>query len=294
MYETDRTDGLRRQVSDARSSGRSIGLVPTMGYLHEGHLRLIDAARSENEYVVCSVYVNPTQFGPNEDLDRYPRDLQKDRSLANEHGVDLLFVPSTETMYPNGPRAQYVWVDPGQLTQYLDGASRPGHFRGVATVVTKLFHMVQPDRAYFGQKDAQQAVVVQRMARDLAFPIEIRVVPTVREEDGLALSSRNVYLSPEERLQAPALYHALRRTRAVIERGERRVSRIEREMSSLIQQEAPSAHVDFIAVADLQTLQPAGDLLPTEALIALAVYFGSTRLIDNLMVRCGENRPEFQ
>src|SRR5579859_2691821 len=294
MRQTGNIGDLRRWVSEARSSGQSIGLVTTMGYLHDGHLRLIESARAENSYVVCSIYVNPTQFGPSEDLDHYPRDLDRDKRLAEEHGVDLLFVPSTETMYPGGPEAQQIWIDPGHLAEHLCGAARPGHFRGVATVVAKLFHMVQPDRAYFGQKDAQQAIIIERLVADLVFPLEIRVIPTVREEDGLAISSRNVYLSHEQRSQATALIHALHRARQLIEAGEQHPPVIEREMNSLIRDEAPDARVDYVTVADHRRLQPTTDKLPDDALIALAVYFGSTRLIDNMVVRRADGRLEFQ
>lgn len=294
MRQIENVAELRRIVRETRCSSLSIGLVPTMGALHEGHLRLVDRARAENDLVVMSVFVNPTQFGPHEDFDRYPRDLEADRRFAAERGVDVLFTPDVSTMYPGGAADQAVWVEPGPLAAYLDGATRPGHFRGVATVVAKLFNLVQPDRAYFGQKDGQQAVIVARMARDLAFPIEIHVVPTVREGDGLALSSRNVYLSPAERAQATIFCRALELAREQIEAGERDPQRLEHSMREFIAGAAPLARVDFVTVADLDTLQPIRERLDRDALIALAVFFGSTRLIDNMIVRFVDGVPRMQ
>lgn len=293
MHRIEDAVSLRKLVRDARCSGRSVGLVPTMGYLHEGHLRLIDEARAGTDFVVMSLFVNPTQFGPQEDLDRYPRDLERDSSLAANRGVDILFSPATSTMYPDGSHGQEVWVDPGRLAHHLDGAARPGHFRGVATVVAKLFNLVQPDRAYFGQKDAQQAIILSRMARDLAYAVEVIVVPTVRAEDGLALSSRNVYLTAEERMQAPVLYRALREARSRIEAGQRDPRELERSIRECIAERAPLARVDFANVADLETLQPAEEQLSRDTLIALAVFFGSTRLIDNQIVRFVDGTPRF-
>lgn len=293
MIEVDTPGALGEIVREARGAGQSIGLVPTMGYLHQGHLRLADVARAENDLVIMSIFINPTQFGPQEDLDRYPRDVARDRQLAAEHSVDALFLPSVSAMYPGGPQVQTVWVEPGPLAAYLCGPSRPGHFRGVATVVGKLFHMAQPDRAYFGQKDAQQAMIVDRMVRDLAFPLEIRVIPTVREADGLALSSRNVYLSPEERMQAVALSQALGLARSAIAHGERRARAIEDAMRELITHTAPLGRIDYVTVADLSTLQPVPDEIDGDVLIALAVYFGATRLIDNTIVRFSGRMPSF-
>jgi pantoate--beta-alanine ligase len=283
---------LRAEMLKARCAGKSIGLVPTMGYLHGGHAQLMSEARAVNDLVVVSIFVNPTQFGPAEDLDRYPRDLERDRAIARETGVDVLFVPDVETMYPAGPENQEIWVDPGKLAVYLDGASRPGHFQGVTTVVTKLFNLVQPNRAYFGQKDGQQAFIVQRMARDLAFETSVVIVPTVREPDGLALSSRNVYLSNEERKQAPALSHALSVARAMILEGRRESARLEAAMRRAIEAEAPLARIDFVTVADIATLTPISTV-ERDTLIALAVFFGSTRLIDNLIVRVLDGLPRF-
>jgi pantoate--beta-alanine ligase len=288
MDEVTSPHELRAYVREARCRVQSIGLVPTMGYLHEGHLALIRQARSENDVVIASIFVNPAQFGPAEDFGRYPRDIEHDRRLASQAGVDLLFVPEMETMYPGGVDAQRIWVEPGSLADHLCGASRPGHFRGVATVVAKLFAMIQPDRAYFGQKDAQQAVIITRLARDLAFSVEIRVLPTVRESDGLALSSRNVYLSPDERKQAVALHRALQSAQAAIEAGERDAQRLEAAMREDVARIAPLARIDYATVADLETLQPVKGAIERDVLIALAVFFGPTRLIDNAIVKFGQ------
>lgn len=273
---------LRERVRGIRCRGGSIGLVPTMGYLHDGHVRLAAEARAENDYVIASIYLNPTQFGPNEDLASYPRELSRDEDILRTAGVDVLFLPDTETMYPDGPTQQTIWVEPGSLAEHLCGASRPGHFQAVATVVAKLFNMVQPDRAYFGQKDAQQAAIIARMVRDLAFPLEIRIVETVREKDGLALSSRNVYLSREERPQAAALSRALAAGRAAIQSGERDARQVEAVMRARITKGAPRSRIDYVAVVDPVSLQPV-DRIDREALLAVAVYFGTTRLIDNTL-----------
>jgi pantoate--beta-alanine ligase len=284
---------LRRDLNAARCAGRSIGLVPTMGYLHAGHTRLMAEARRENDLVIASLFVNPTQFGPSEDFETYPRDLDRDRAIAAQNGVDLLFVPEPDTMYPGGPASQKIWVDPGELAENLEGASRPGHFRGVTTVVAKLFNLVNPDRAYFGQKDAQQAIIVTRMVADLAFPVSVRVVPTVREPDGVALSSRNVYLTSEERSQATALFAALQLARGLVDDGQRDPRLIERDMRGLIERAAPLARIDYLAVADLATLNPLNRPITSDALIALAAFFGQTRLIDNLIVRFDGRVPQF-
>lgn len=255
------------------------GFVPTMGYLHEGHLSLIRRARVENDHVAVSIFVNPTQFGPHEDYNRYPRDLERDLRLLEPLQVDLVFVPSVEEMYPPGFQT---WVIVEELSRPLEGASRPGHFRGVATVVAKLFNIVQPDRAYFGQKDAQQAVVIRRMVRDLNFPVEIVVCPTVREPDGLALSSRNTYLNPQERQAATVLFRALQAAKARYEAGERDGERLREAMREVLRGE-PLARVDYVSVADPETLE---ELSRVEgpALLSLAVYIGNTRLIDNLLL----------
>lgn len=255
------------------------GFVPTMGYLHEGHLSLIRRARAENDHVAVSIFVNPTQFGPHEDYNRYPRDLERDLRLLEPLQVDLVFVPSVEEMYPPGFQT---WVIVEELSRPLEGASRPGHFRGVATVVAKLFNIVQPDRTYLGQKDAQQAVVIRRMVRDLNFPVEIVVCPTVREPDGLALSSRNTYLNPQERQAATVLFRALQAAKARYEAGERDGERLREAMREVLRGE-PLARVDYVSVADPETLE---ELSRVEgpALLSLAVYIGNTRLIDNLLL----------
>lgn len=293
MLEITTEVGLRDAVRAARVRGQSIGLIPTMGYLHAGHASLIEAARRENDLVIVSIFVNPTQFGASEDFSRYPRDLEHDRRIAGEAGAHIIFVPDESTMYPAGVAAQRVWIDPGPLAEHLDGASRPGHFRAVATVVAKLFNMADPDRAYFGQKDAQQLLIIERMVRDLAFGIQIRAVQTVREEDGLALSSRNVYLNAEDRRRAVVLSSALGLAREEIATGERDARRLEQSMRSLIEREAPDARIDFITAADMETLMPVSGTLERDAVIALAVYFGATRLIDNMMVRFAEGKPHF-
>lgn len=267
---------LRRARTAATGSA---GLVPTMGYLHEGHLALIRRARTENELVVVSIFVNPTQFGPAEDFSRYPRDLPRDLALCREAGVDLVFAPEPPAMYPEGFQT---YVEVVELAQGLCGASRPGHFRGVATVVAKLFHLIQPDRAYFGEKDAQQLRVIRRMVRDLNMPVEIVSVPTVREPDGLAMSSRNVYLSAEERRAATVLSRALYLARDLVAAGERDAAVIGRRMRDLLDAE-PLARVDYLAVVDDESLAPVLRIeRPT--LVALAVFFGRTRLIDNMLL----------
>lgn len=285
---------LRRRIGEARRRDSSIGFVSTMGYLHPGHLRLVQQAREENDLVVVSIYVNPTQFGPREDFARYPRDLDTDRRLAEEAGVDLLFLPDTATIYPAGPDAQQVWIDPGPMARCLCGASRPGHFRGVATVVAKLFHMVQPDRAYFGAKDGQQAAIITRMVTDLAFPLEIRVAPTVREKDGLALSSRNVYLTPDQRHEAVALSQVLNLAKAYLTAGGRNARELEKVARDHLTRAAPLGRIDYVTAVDLVTLQPASDEIDCDIMLALAVYFGRARLIDNRVVRFTPSGLEFQ
>lgn len=259
-----------------RSLGCSVGLVPTMGYLHEGHLALVRQARKDNSALVVSIFVNPTQFGPGEDLGTYPRDLDRDLKLLEREKTDLVFAPSEGEMY--SPEFSS-WVDVEQVSECLEGASRPGHFRGVATVCAKLFHAVQPTRAYFGQKDAQQVVVVKRMVADLNMDLEIVVVPTVRESDGLAVSSRNVYLSAEERRAAVVLYRALCLGKRLWQDGEKAAERLRRPMTALIQVE-PLARVDYVSVADAVTLEEL-ELIDRPALASLAVRIGQARLIDN-------------
>jgi pantoate--beta-alanine ligase len=270
-------------IAEARAVRRALpgtwGFVPTMGYLHEGHLSLIRRARAENDRVAVSIFVNPTQFGPHEDYARYPRDLERDLRLLEPLGVDLVFVPSVEEMYPPGFQT---WVVVEEVSRPLEGASRPGHFRGVATVVAKLFHILQPDRAYFGQKDAQQTVVIRRMVQDLNIPVEIVICPTVREPDGLAMSSRNTYLNPEERRSATVLFRALQMAKARYEAGERDAERLREAMREVIRAE-PLARIDYVSVAHPETLQEL-ERVEGPALLSLAVYIGTTRLIDNLML----------
>ena len=252
-----------------------VGLVPTMGALHAGHRALIERARRECASVVVSIFVNPTQFGPGEDYERYPRALEADLRACKASGVDVVFAPDVATIYPAGFSTS---VDPGPLGTVLEGAARPGHFRGVATVVTVLFGLTRPDRAYFGQKDGQQAVVVDRVVRDLALPVELVVVPTVRDVDGLALSSRNAYLGPEERRAAPVLYRALRAAAEDHARGERDGGRLRARMQAVLATE-PLARPDYVSVADGRTLEEL-DVVSGPALLSLAVRFPSARLID--------------
>jgi len=255
----------------------SVGFVPTMGYLHEGHLALVKQARVENSAVIVSIYVNPAQFGSGEDFGSYPRELNRDLELLREEGVDIVFVPSDDDMYP----AEFSsWVDVEKVTERLEGVSRPGHFRGVATVVAKLFNIVQPSRAYFGQKDAQQVVVIKRMVADLNMGVEIVVVPTVRESDGLAMSSRNIYLSSRERQAATILFKALTLARQLRQGGEKYAEKIRRQMTSLIQKE-PLARIDYVSIADAETLEEL-NLIDRPTLVSLAVRIGKTRLIDNV------------
>jgi pantoate--beta-alanine ligase len=268
---------LRQAVRAARAAGRSVGLVPTMGALHAGHLSLIEAARRETGFVVVSIFVNPTQFGPREDYQQYPRPLDQDLRLCSRAGVDLVWHPEPATMYPPGYRT---YLEVTGLQHVLCGASRAGHFRGVATVVLKLFNQVQPDRAYFGQKDAQQVRIIQQLARDLDVPVEVVVCPIVREADGLAHSSRNRYLDASQRRHATVLYRALEGARARIEAGERDGEVIRMLLAERVTA-TPGAVLDYAAVVDADTLAPVARLSGA-TLLALAVKFGSTRLIDNL------------
>jgi pantoate--beta-alanine ligase len=258
---------------------RPVGFVPTMGYLHEGHLVLVRRAKVENPSVVVSIFVNPTQFGPHEDFKSYPRDPERDLAMLEKEGTDIIFMPSADEMYPKNFNS---WVDVGKITERLEGASRPGHFRGVATVVAKLFNIVQPDRAYFGQKDAQQLLVIKKMAADLDMNLEVVAVPTVREPDGLAMSSRNTYLNPEERKQAAVLYQALTLAQRLFSQGEKDAKAIRQKMTELIQKQ-PLAKIDYISIADAQTLDELDKVKPP-ALVSMAVRFGKTRLIDNVVV----------
>ena len=257
-----------------------VGFVPTMGYLHEGHLSLARRAKEECASVVASIFVNPTQFGPGEDLSKYPRDLARDLSQLESVGVALVWTPTPEVMYPPGFQT---WVTVNELTKGLEGAMRPGHLRGVTTVVAKLFNAVQPRRAYFGQKDAQQAAVIRQMTKDLDFPIEIVVCPTVREADGLAMSSRNAYLNPEERKAATVLFRALGAAKAAYENGERRAETLRRIMTETINVE-PLATLQYVSCADYETLQEL-ERVERKALLSMAVFMGKTRLIDNFVLR---------
>jgi pantoate--beta-alanine ligase len=279
MIDLQAIPDLRRWVRDARAAGRRVALVPTMGFLHEGHLRLVDEARRRAEAVVMSVYVNPLQFGPNEDLARYPRDLPRDRALALARGVDALFAPPDTVMYPPGSEIRII---PGPTADRWEGAARPGHFAGVLTVVAKLFHLVEPDVAMFGRKDIQQAVLVRQMVRDLDWPLEIVVVPTVREPDGLALSSRNAYLDPRERRQAVALSVALRAAHEAFGAGERRASALAALMGARLDLE-PAVAVEYLAIAEPRTLTPV-EAVDADTVVALAARLGRTRLIDNIIL----------
>lgn len=277
---------LRAAVAAARRQGRSIGLVPTMGALHAGHLSLVDACRRECGLTAASIFVNPTQFAPGEDFERYPRPLDADLRLLAERGVDLVFTPTTEEIYPPGDAT---CVDVGPVAEPLEGRFRPGHFRGVATVVLKLFNLAAPDVAFFGHKDYQQSLVVRRMTADLNLPIEVRVCPTVREADGLALSSRNVYLSPAEREQALTLSRSLRLARDLVAGGERNAGAVLGRMRELFAAE-PQVRVDYIALADPDTLADVDTIDgPVVALVAARV--GTTRLIDNAIVEQVSNLP---
>ncbi len=271
---------LHKTITNAREKGKRIGFVPTMGYLHEGHLSLMRRARQENDIVVVSIFVNPTQFGPNEDLDAYPRDIERDRKMMAAESVDIAYLPTVDTIYPEG-FTTYVQVE-GPMTQVLCGRSRPTHFRGVTTIVSKLFNLVQPHRAYFGQKDAQQAVIIQQMVRDLNFDITVVVCPIHREADGLAMSSRNTYLTATQRANAPILYQSLCKAKALIEDGEHDAATIRQRIEEQILS-VPGTVIDYVAIVDVRTLQEV-DFITGGILIALAVKFGNTRLLDNVQI----------
>jgi pantoate--beta-alanine ligase len=265
--------------SARRSFSGTVGLVPTMGYLHEGHLSLVRRARDECDHVVVSIFVNPTQFGPNEDLSKYPRDLDRDLSLIGPLGTDLVWMPTAEIMYLPGYQT---WVEVEEVTRRLEGAHRPGHFKGVTTIVAKLFNAVQPHKAYFGQKDAQQAAVIRQMTRDLNFPIEIVICPIVREPDGLAMSSRNVYLDPEQRKAATVLYRSLSAAKDAYDHGERDARKLRQLMKDMIVSE-PLAQIQYVSCADYDTLEEL-DLIKGKTLLSMAVFIGKTRLIDNFVL----------
>ena len=271
--------GMKAACRQLARSGKTLGLVPTMGALHEGHLSLVRAAKSRCNVIAVSIFVNPLQFGPTEDLSKYPRTLERDAALLEQLGVDLLFLPTVDEMYPAGAKT-FVLVE--GLSDKLDGASRPGHFRGVTTVVSKLFEIVRPDCAFFGQKDAAQVAVLRKMVNDLDMDVEMVVCPIVREKDGLAMSSRNIYLTPEERQQALVLHRALMRVQMSADKGERDAAKLA-DVGKQVIAEEPGARLDYFAIVDPETLDPVAEIA-RGALVAVAAYFGATRLIDNLVI----------
>ena len=276
-------DSISRMSTFAKMlkrEGKSIGFVPTMGYLHNGHMSLVNAAKKHTDVVVMSIFVNPIQFGPKEDFERYPRDFKRDEQLASEAGVDVIFYPSVKEMYPEG-YATFVNVE--RLTDGLCGASRPGHFRGVTTVVAKLFGIVKPDIAYFGQKDAQQAAVIRKMAQDLNMGVEVKIMPIVREKDGLAMSSRNTYLSEDERKDALVLYQSLKKAESLVAGGEIDAKRIMKIIKEAIAAR-PAVKIEYISIVDAKELVEL-ETIKKEALIAVAAHVGKTRLIDNIIVK---------
>lgn len=270
---------MQRWSREFRHGGKRLGFVPTMGALHAGHLSLVKMASAQCDAVVASIFVNPLQFGPTEDFSKYPRTFELDCQLLEAEKVSVVFAPSKEDMYPAGAKTT---VDVADLSDRLDGGSRPGHFKGVATVVAKLFNIVQPDRAYFGQKDAAQVAILKRMVRDLNFDLELVVGPIVREADGLALSSRNVYLDPQQRKQAPVLYRALNRICFLRDKGEQNAAALIDAGKQIVAEE-PGAKLDYLAIVDANTLEPIEDV-SKGALVAIAAWFGTTRLIDNLLL----------
>ncbi|MDD3652699.1 MAG: pantoate--beta-alanine ligase [Desulfotomaculaceae bacterium] len=283
MFIFNTVDEIREFVRSVRASGQKIGFVPTMGYLHEGHLELMRWAKRHCDIVVISIFVNPTQFGPQEDFDKYPRDLERDAQMAESVGVDAIFKPSVAEMYPSG---YCTYVDVERITEKLCGQSRPGHFRGVATVVTKLFNIINPDQAFFGQKDAQQALVIRRMVADLNMSMEVVTVPTVREPDGLAMSSRNVYLTPEQRQAALVLRKGLRIAEDAVAAGQRDTFAIRQLVVDTIVAE-PLAEIDYVDIYSYPELEPVTKM-SGPVLLALAVKIGRTRLIDNIILGVGD------
>lgn len=271
---------LTKKVQEIKKKGLKIGLVPTMGFLHEGHMSLVRRAAKDTDCVIVSIFVNPAQFGPKEDFKKYPRDIKKDLELCEKEAVDIIFAPDAKEMYPEG-FTTYVNVE--RIADTLCGVSRPGHFRGVATVVAKLFNITMPDIAYFGQKDGQQAVIIKRMAEDLNMPVKINVEPVVREKDGLAMSSRNIYLDSEERNQAVCLYKALKLAKGLFTKGERDSKKIINKMSQLINKE-DKAKIDYISVVDTEELRDV-KRISGQAMVAVAVRIGNTRLIDNTVLK---------
>jgi pantoate--beta-alanine ligase len=270
---------MRAASGAARRAGKRLGFIPTMGALHEGHLSLVRAARSSCDALAASIFVNPTQFAPNEDLEKYPRSFERDRELLGREGVELLFAPSVEEMYPAGA---VTWVTVEGLSDKLDGRSRPGHFRGVATVVAKLFHIVEPDATFFGQKDAAQVAVIRRMVRDLNLPLEIVVCPIVRESDGLAMSSRNAYLDADQRKRALALHRSLTRVQRMADGGQRKTSELAAAGRAEFAGES-LVRLDYLEIVDPDTLDPV-DSISGGALVAVAAFVGSTLLIDNILL----------
>ncbi|MBN1508532.1 MAG: pantoate--beta-alanine ligase [Sedimentisphaerales bacterium] len=279
MQVAKTTAEIRACVAQARQAGKTVGFVPTMGALHDGHVPLIEAARKRCGCVVVSIFVNPTQFGPSEDFSKYPRPFEKDRAICEKHGVDVIFAPEVAEMYP---RESLTRVNVEKLTERLCGAFRPGHFRGVTTVCAKLFNIVGPDVAFFGQKDAQQALVIRRMVADLNMPLEIVVCPTVREPDGLAMSSRNQYLSPGERKDATRIYESLERCRTLIDAGERAAGVIRDRMREVLQRMADTK-IEYVSISDAETLDEV-EQVRGRILVAVAVRMKSARLIDNILV----------
>ena len=272
---------MQEASSSLRRAGKSIAVVPTMGYLHNGHLSLVKIAKKNSDVVITTIFVNPTQFAPHEDFDKYPRDIEADKAHAQSAGTDILFTPDVSSMYPEN---YLTYVEIEKISKVLEGKFRPSHFRGVATVVAKLFNITQPHIAVFGQKDAQQIAIIKQMVRDLNFNIKIVVGPIIRDRDGLALSSRNVYLSPQERREAIVLHQSLKLAQQIIHSGARHSHEIIENMMKLISSK-PSAQIDYISIADAKTLSELSTIIPaTEVLISLAVRIGTTRLIDNIIV----------
>ena len=275
-------ESVRHLVKAARRAGKKIGFVPTMGALHKGHISLIEAAKKKCNFVVVSIFVNPTQFGPGEDFKKYPRPLKADLNICRKAGVNLVFVPTPKAMYPG---KNLTWVDVEKLSEPLCGKFRPGHFHGVATICAKLFNIVAPDFAFFGQKDAQQAIIIKRMVADLNMPLKIVVCPTVREENGLAMSSRNQYLTPQQKKDAAFIYKSLQKCRQMIKQGGRDTKKIIAEMRKILKQ-IPSAEIQYVSIVDAETLQNI-DRVAGRVLAAVAVKIGPTRLIDNILTEAG-------
>jgi pantoate--beta-alanine ligase len=279
MKIVTKKEDMKAIIRDLKSQNKTVGFVPTMGYLHEGHLSLVRESRKRMDWTVVSIFVNPTQFGPKEDFNQYPRDFKRDKALLEQEGVDYVFYPDAEKMYPEGYKT---YVEVHDLQDRLCGRSRPGHFRGVCTVVLKLFQIIKPDVAFFGQKDAQQTIILKKMVRDLDLDVKIEVMPTIRASDGLALSSRNSYLSPEERRAALILIKSLEEAKRMVEKGQRVTDQILKRMKEMVEKE-PLAKVDYIEIVSLDDLAPLS-VIKKEALIAIAAYIGKTRLIDNVII----------